>query len=76
MREGNSDEKNAFEDLLKGKSIRCPIDEQIVYSQLDDNDAAIFSLLLASGYLKVLSHEEKKWQGRNHCMNCALQMKK
>ena len=64
VREGNTDIKNAFEDLLKGKSIHCPIDEQIVYNQLDDNDAAIFSLLLASGYLKVLSHEEKRIAGQ------------
>lgn len=35
-----------------------PIDEQIVYSQLDDNEYAIWSLLVASGYLKMLSYEE------------------
>ena len=64
VREGNTDVKNAFEDLLKGKSIFCPIDEQIVYNQLDDNEGAIFSLLLASGYLKALSHEEKRKAGQ------------
>ena len=37
--------------------IESPIDEQIVYNQLDDNDDAIWSLLLASGYLKVLRYE-------------------
>lgn len=58
VREGNENIKIAFEDLLKGKSIFCPMDEQIVYNQLDDNDDAIFSLLLASGYLKVLSFEK------------------
>ena len=58
VREGNSDIKTSFEDLLNGKSIRCPMDEQIVYNQLDDNEDAIFSLLLASGYLKVLDHEK------------------
>ena len=58
VREGNTEVKNAFEDLLKGKSIFCPVDEQIVYNQLDDNEGAIFSLLLASGYLKVLGYEQ------------------
>ena len=29
------------------------IDEQIVYSQLDEDEQAVWSLLLASGYLKV-----------------------
>lgn len=58
IREGNADIKSDFEELLKGKSILCPIDEQIVYNQLDDNEEAIFSLLLASGYLKVIKYED------------------
>ena len=57
LQEGNSDIKDTFATLLKGESIRCPIDEQIVYDQLDDDEEGIFSLLLASGYLKVLSYD-------------------
>ncbi|MBQ4522294.1 MAG: AAA family ATPase [Lachnospiraceae bacterium] len=57
IRQGERRVKEIFEQLLKGESIRCPIDEQIVYNQLDDNEAAIWSLLLASGYLKVLSYD-------------------
>lgn len=57
IREGNKDIKYTFEKLLKGESILCPIDEQIVYNQLDENPEAIWSLLLASGYLKVLRYE-------------------
>ena len=60
IREGNKDIKETFETLLKGKSIHCPIDEQIVYSELDDNESAIWSLLVASGYLKVLSYEQEE----------------
>ena len=60
IREGDENIKESFETLLKGEVIRCPIDEQIVYDQLDeDNGEAIWSLLIASGYLKVLSLEEK-----------------
>ncbi len=59
IREGSKDVKGAFEKLLKGESIHCIIDEQIVYNQLDDNEEAIWSLLLASGYLKVLKYD---WQ--------------
>ena len=59
LREGNRRIKETFEHLLQSESIRTPIDEQIVYSQLDD-DAAIWSLLLASGYLKVLSYESEE----------------
>ena len=58
IREGDLDVKNIFEDLLKGKSIHCQIDEQIVYNQLDGSGDTIFSLLLASGYLKVLNYEQ------------------
>ena len=47
-----------FENLLEGKSIICPIDEQIVYNQLHKRQGAIWSLILASGYLKVLDWEE------------------
>lgn len=36
--------------------MRTPIDEQIVYNQLDGNEQAIWSLLLASGYLKAVSY--------------------
>ena len=63
IREGNSDIKSIFEDLLKGKVVRCEIDEQIVYNQLDMNENAIWSLLLASGYLKVLSYERMELVG-------------
>jgi len=58
IREGNEQIKQTFEHLLRGEPICCPIDEQIVYNQLDDNENAIWSLLLASGYLKVLSYEQ------------------
>lgn len=57
IREGNRKTKSVFEALLRGEVIRCPIDEQIVYNQLDHRESAIWSLLLASGYLKVLSYE-------------------
>lgn len=57
VREGNRNVKEKFEVLLQGETIRTPIDEQIVYNQLDHNEDAVFSLLLASGYLKVLAYD-------------------
>ena len=57
LREGNRKIKEKFEVLLQGESIRTPIDEQIVYNKLDGNERAVWSLLLTSGYLKVLSCE-------------------
>ncbi len=53
IREGASDVKIAMEDLIEGKSIEKVIDEEIIFEQLDDNSEAIWSLLLAAGYLKV-----------------------
>ena len=58
IREGNGAIKVQFEELLQGRNLRVPVDEQIVYNQLDDNENAIWSLLLASGYLKVLSRDD------------------
>ena len=57
LRESSGKIKERFEVLLQGGTLRTHIDEQIVYNQLDDNEAAIWSLLLASGYLKVLTYE-------------------
>lgn len=57
LREGNSSIKKKFENLLQGNTLHVPIDEQVVYNQLDNNVEAVWSLLLASGYLKVLSYE-------------------
>ncbi|MBQ9142409.1 MAG: AAA family ATPase [Lachnospiraceae bacterium] len=53
IREGSKNVKLAFETLVRGESIICSIDEQIVFSQLYQRENAIWSLLLASGYLKV-----------------------
>ena len=53
IREGSRNLKENFEYLLQGKSIIVEIDEQIVYDQLDEDESTIWSLLLASGYLKV-----------------------
>ena len=60
IREGDRSIKEGFEILLRGEAVWTPIDEQIVYNQLDNNDSAIWSLLLASGYLKVLSYEREE----------------
>ena len=57
LREGNRGIKEKFESLMNGETIRTSIDEQIVYNQLNGSEKAIWSLLLASGYLKVLSYE-------------------
>lgn len=53
IQEGSKNLKASFESLLQGKNIVTEIDEQIIYNQLDNDEEAVWSLLLASGYLKV-----------------------
>ena len=57
IKEGDSETKQTFERLMQGETIRVEIDEQIVYDQLAVRKDAIWSLLLASGYLKVKNYE-------------------
>lgn len=57
LREGNRRIKEQFEILLKDETIWTLLDEQIVYDQLNLNEEAIWSLLLASGYLKIVQYE-------------------
>ena len=56
IREGSADIKISMENLLKGKHLYKEIDEQIIFNQLDVDENAIWSLFLASGYLKVESY--------------------
>ncbi len=42
-----------MEDLLQGRVLHTVLDEQIVFSQLNRKVGAVWSLLLASGYLRV-----------------------
>ncbi len=58
IRESGRGVKESFESLLAGGHLFVPIDEQIVYDQLDHNENAIWSFLVAGGYLKVVSYEE------------------
>ena len=57
IREGRPSVKQTFERLLQGEHLFTNIDEQIVYNQLNGSESAIWSLFVASGYLKVLSRE-------------------
>lgn len=52
-----------FEELLRGGVLEAVIDEQIVFSQLSAQKNAVWSLLLASGYLKVIHFEEHEAAG-------------
>ena len=55
IKEGNKNIKLDFEALLQGETLSMAIDEQIVYNQLSVKRNAVWSLLLASGYLKAIN---------------------
>ena len=56
IKEGSPDIKKSMEDLIEGKTLITEIDEQIFFNQLGQKESAIWSLLLASGYLKVKNY--------------------
>ncbi len=64
IRTGSKDIKMAFEALLHGNTIQTRIDEQIIYSQLSEKESSIWSLFLASGYLKVTKKQFDPNTGR------------
>ena len=57
IRQGNTTVKSAMEDLLTGRTLMTELNEQIVFNQLDGSTGAVWSLLLATGYLKVVKLE-------------------
>ncbi|MDE6925058.1 MAG: ATP-binding protein [Acetatifactor sp.] len=57
IREGSPGIKMTMEKLLYGETFHAVLDEQVAFSQLDQGDDAVWSLLLASGYLKVVDYE-------------------
>ena len=72
VREGSKKIKGIMEKLIKGESFHAQIDEQIVYDQLDTDETAVWSLFLASGYLKVLSYEQSLEEAEGWAENYEL----
>lgn len=66
LKEAPVEVKEKMEQLLNGENILVNLDEQVIFSQLKEDANAIWSLLLASGYLKVvqveyLGEEREPW---------------
>ena len=56
--------KSEMEDLLNGGVICTELDEQVIFEQLGRKRGAVWSLMLASGYLKVDQYEMDKRTGK------------
>lgn len=62
LRKSDKNTKMHFEELLQGNTLWSEIDEDIVFSQLDENENALWSLLLASGYFKAVQIKGKQYE--------------
>lgn len=62
VREGVPEIKTDCEILIEGGTIHSKIDEQIVFGEMKGRAASVWSLLLASGYLKVVKKEGKDYE--------------
>ena len=60
IQRGTSEVKIAVEDLLAGKPIWTELSEEVVFEELEESDLALWSLLLASGYLRVEEVSEQE----------------
>ena len=47
-----------LESLLQGKSIVTNIDTGVIYPQIQNNPASIYSFLLVTGYLKTITNDQ------------------
>lgn len=64
IREGSPEIKMTMEQLLLGGTFHASFDEQIIFDQLDRGDDAVWSLLLASGYLRTVHYEFNIMRGK------------
>lgn len=69
IRKGSFELKQQMEELLNGGELAVQLDEQIVFNQLDGRENAVWSLLLAAGYLKIIKLE---WTGRRNLYYLAI----
>ncbi len=64
IRQGTPELKMQMEDLLSGGSLDVTLNEQVVFEQLKLTRDAIWSLLVASGYLKPVTRKWDSASGR------------
>lgn len=57
LQRADANTKKQFEHLLQGGTLEMDIDEDIVFSQLEREPGAVWSLLLTGGYLKIVKFE-------------------
>jgi len=57
---GNEDLKSSLELLIQNQSIEKKIDENIVFAEIESKSSSIWSFLLFSGYLSIVSSRRER----------------
>lgn len=55
LTESDGESKRDLEQLLRGGTIRRPIDDHVVFRDIPHSPSALWSFMLLSGYLKIVS---------------------
>lgn len=69
LQKGDANVKQILEGLIKGEAFNAKINEDIVFAQLDSDNDAIWSLMLAAGYLKVEKIEADEYDTDVYTLN-------
>lgn len=67
IQQGAPETKMNMERLLGGESLEMELDEEVVFSRLLKKRGALYSLLLAAGYLRMESRVFRQESGRFYC---------
>lgn len=57
LTESDGESRRDLEQLIQGKTIRKAIDDHIVFREIEHSPSALWSFLLLSGYLKIVSRQ-------------------
>ncbi|MEF2228977.1 MAG: AAA family ATPase [Candidatus Cardinium sp.] len=63
----HSEIKEQFEQLMRGESVTTSINKHLAFDILDEDDTSFWSLLLFSGYLKIVDAVFNKRNGLYDC---------
>lgn len=72
IQKGSPDLKIIMEDLLNGHTFHTTMDEQTIFDQLDQSDEAVWSFLVAGGYLKIVKCQETSGEFGLTCLQYEL----
>lgn len=61
FKRGNTELKYILEDVLNGKHIFTAMNEETPFNQIYEDNSALWSLLFASGYLKIVNTYGDSW---------------